>query len=244
MLTNLVYPDGVVGILSFGALMTALRSRLKAGKGCLVDLSQREATTMLLGESILDFSVTGRIAGAMENLHRDMSPHGVYPCLGEDMWVAIAVGTEDEWRGLCMALGDSELASDNRFCDRESRHANQNELDAIIALWTRELDHYEAMHRLQSQGVPSAPVLNGNEVIIDPHLESRGFWDVVDHPEAGTYKQITTPWTLSASPRSTSIPAPGLGEHNLQILNGLLGLPQSEIDILTQRGVIGDTPTD
>ncbi|HIL29915.1 MAG TPA: CoA transferase [Dehalococcoidia bacterium] len=242
LLTNLVYPDPVVGILSFGALMTALRSRLKTGKGCLVDLSQREVTTMLLGESILDFSVTGRIAVPMENLHRDMSPHGVYPCLGEDMWVAIAVGTEDEWRGLCMALGDLELASDNRFCDNESRHANQNELDAIIALWTIEQDHYEAMHRLQSHGVPSAPVLNGNEVITDPHLESRGFWDVVDHPETGPYKQVTTPWLLSKSPRGIPRPAPGLGEHNHQVLTELLGLSEHEIADLITNGITGEIP--
>ena len=242
LLTNLVYPDPVVGILSFGALMTALRSRLKTGNGCLVDLSQREVTTMLLGESILDFSVTGRIAVTMENLHRDMSPHGVYPCLGEDMWVAIAVGTEDEWRGLCMALGDLELASDNRFCDSESRHANQKELDAIIALWTIELDHYEAMHRLQSHGVPSAPVLNGNEVIIDPHLESRGFWDVVDHPETGPYKQVTTPWLLSKSPRGIPRPAPGLGEHNHQVLTELLGLSEHEIADLVTNEITGEIP--
>ena len=242
LLTNLVYPDPVVGILSFGALMTALRSRLKTGKGCLVDLSQREVTTMLLGESILDFSVTGRIAVTMANLHRDMSPHGVYPCLGEDMWVAIAVGTENEWRGLCMALGDLELASDNRFCDSESRHANQNELDAIIALWTIDQDHYETMHRLQSHGVPSAPVLNGNEVITDPHLESRGFWDVVDHPETGPYKQVTTPWLLSKSPRGIPSPAPGLGEHNHQVLTELLGLSEHEIADLITNGITGEIP--
>ena len=244
LLTNLVYPDPVVGILSFGALMTALRSRLKTGKGCLVDLSQREVTTMLLGESILDFSVTGRIAVTTENLHRDMSPHGVYPCLGEDMWVAIAVGTEDEWRGLCMTMGDLELASDNRFCDSESRHANQKELDAIIALWTIEQDHYEAMHQLQSHGVPSAPVLNGNEVITDPHLESRGFWDVVDHPETGPYKQVTTPWLLSKSPRGIPSPAPGLGEHNHQVLAELLGLSENEIADLITNGITGEIPTE
>ncbi len=244
LLTNLVYPDPVVGILSFGALMTALRSRLKTGKGCLVDLSQREVTTMLVGESILDFSVTGRIAGTMENFHRDMSPHGIYPCLEEDTWVAVAVGTEDEWRGLCLVLGNPELASDSRFCDSESRHSNQNELDKIIALWTIKQDHYKAMHQLQSRGVPSAPVLNGNEVIIDPHLESRGFWDVVDHPETGPYKQVTTPWLLSKSPRGIPIPAPNLGEHNHQLLSELLGLSDPEITDLITRGITGDVPVE
>ena len=243
LLTNLVYPDPVVGILSFGALMTALRSRLKTGKGCLVDLSQREVTTMLLGESILDFSVTGRIAGTMENLHRDMSPHGVYPCLEEDTWVAIAVASEEEWRGLCLVLNKPELSSDSRFCDRESRHSNRNELDKIIALWTRKQDHYQAMHRLQDHGVPSAPVLNGTEVITDPHLESRGFWDVVNHPEIGPYKQVTTPWLLSKSRRGIPEPAPDLGEHNHQILSELLGLSDSEIADLITNGITGDIPT-
>ena len=67
---------------------------------------------------------------------------------------------------------------------------------------------------------------------------------MVNHPEAGAYKQVTIPWLLSKSPRATATPAPGLGEHNHQVLNGLLGLSQSEIDVLAQEGIIGDTPTE
>ena len=244
LMTNLVYPDPVVGILSFGALMTALRRRLKTGSGCLVDLSQREVTTMLLGEAILDFSVTGRIAGTMGNRHRDMAPQGVYPCSGEDMWVAISVSSDEEWESLCRVMGQPHLASDSRFADPKSRRNNHDDIDLVISTWTETQDHYQVMYLLQAQGVPAAPVLKGGEVIDDPHLESRGFWDVVNHPEAGTYKQVTTPWLLSDSPRATSTPAPGLGEHNYQVLSGLLGLSKSEIDTLAQKGVIGNTPTD
>ncbi|MEC8856191.1 MAG: CoA transferase [Chloroflexota bacterium] len=244
LMTNLVYPDPVVGILSFGALMTALRRRLKTGSGCLVDLSQREVTTMLLGEAILDFSVTGRIAGTMGNRHRDMAPQGVYPCSGEDMWVAISVSSDEEWESLCRVMGQTHLASDSRFADPKSRRNNHDDIDLVISTWTETQDHYQVMYLLQAQGVPAAPVLKGGEVIDDPHLESRGFWDVVNHPEAGTYKQVTTPWLLSNSPRATSTPAPGLGEHNYQVLSGLLGLSKSEINALAQKGVIGNTPTD
>ena len=244
LMTNLVYPDPVVGILSFGALMTALRRRLKTGSGCLVDLSQREVTTMLLGEAILDFSVTGRIAGTMGNRHRDMAPQGVYPCSGEDMWVAISVSSDEEWESLCRVMGQPHLASDSRFADPKSRRNNHDDIDLVISTWTKTQDHYQVMYLLQAQGVPAAPVLKGGEVIDDPHLQSRGFWDVVNHPEAGTYKQVTTPWLLSNSPRATSTPAPGLGEHNYQVLSGLLGLSKNEIDTLEQKGVIGNTPTD
>ena len=244
LMTNETYPDPVVGFLAFGALMAALRRRRATGRGCLVDLSQREVTSMLLGEAFLDYSANGRVGGTMGNRHRDMSPHGVYPCLGDDMWVAISVSTEDEWLGLCRCIGQPRLASDSRFQDRESRRRNQAELDQIISTWTRERDHYQVMHMLQAHGVPAGAVLKADETLADPHLEARGFWDLVDHPEAGAYKQTTTPWVLSKSPRLPAIAAAGLGEHNFQVFNGLLGLSPGEIDDLVESGITGDTPAD
>ena len=244
LMTNETYPDPVVGILAFGALMAALRQRRTTGRGCLVDLSQREVTSMLLGEAFLDYSANGRVAGTMGNRHWDMSPHGVYPCLGDDMWAAISVSAEDEWLGLCRCIGQPQLACDSRFQDLESRRRNQAELDQIISTWTLEKEHYQVMHMLQAHGVPAGAVLKANETLADPHLEDRGFWDVVDHPEAGTYKQTTTPWILSKNPRLPAIAAAGLGEHNFQVFNGLLGLSPGEIDDLVESGIAGYTPSD
>ena len=244
LMTNETYPAPVVGILAFGALMAALRRRRATGRGCLVDLSQREVTSMLLGEAFLDYSANGRVAGTMGNRHWDMSPHGVYPCLGDDMWAAISVSAEDEWLGLCRCKGQPQLASDSRFQDLESRRRNQAELDQIISTWTLEKEHYQVMHMLQAHGVPAGAVLKANETLADPHLEDRGFWDVVDHPEAGTYKQTTTPWILSKNPRLPAIAAAGLGEHNFQVFNGLLGLSPGEIDDLVESGIAGYTPSD
>ena len=98
------------------------------------------------------------------------------------------------------------------------------------------------MHLLQAHGVPAGAVLKGSETITDPNLQARGFWDVVEHPDVGDYKQTTTPWLLSKSPRRRAVPAPDLGEHNFQVLSSLLGLSQGEIDSLSDSGVIGDTP--
>ena len=197
---------------------------------------------MLLGEAVLDYSVNGRVAGTRGNRHRDMAPHGVYPCLGDDMWAVVSVSSEDEWQGLCQAIGQPHLGLDPHFLDLEARRHNHEALDQIISSWTRERDHYQVMHVLQAHGVPAAAVLTGSETIGDPHLEARGFWDVVEHPEAGTYKQTTTPWILSKSPRRPATAAPGLGEHNFQVLTALLGLPSGEIDALVKSGIIGDTP--
>jgi crotonobetainyl-CoA:carnitine CoA-transferase CaiB-like acyl-CoA transferase len=98
------------------------------------------------------------------------------------------------------------------------------------------------MQRLQSHGVPAGPVTTPAEIIIEPHLEARGFWDTVHHPETGVYRQASTPWQLSRSPRRTTSPAPGLGEHNSYVLGELLGLSAQEIAALEAKGIVGTQP--
>ncbi len=242
LMTNETYPDPVVGILAVGALMAALRRRRQTGQGTLVDLSQREVTIAMLGEYVLDYSVTGRVPGPMGNRHLHMVPQGVYPCQGDDMWVAISVGSDEEWHRLCGAIGQPDLAHAPRFATVLARREYQAELDRLLAAWTQERDHYQAMHLLQAHGVPAGAVLKGGETLVDPHLAARGFWDVVNHPEAGTYTQVSTPWRLSKSPRRPTTPSPSLGEHNHDVLGGLLGLSGQEIAALEAQGIIGTRP--
>jgi crotonobetainyl-CoA:carnitine CoA-transferase CaiB-like acyl-CoA transferase len=242
-MTNETYPDPVVGMLAVGVLMAALRRRRQTGCGTLIDLSQREVTASLLGEAMLDYALTGRVAAPMGNRHPHWAPQGVYPCQGDDMWLAISVSDDNKWQRLCQAIGQPELAQDGRFNTSLARHRHQDELDPLISAWTQTQDHYQAMHLLQAHGVAAGAVLKGGETIVDPHLEARGFWDVVEHPEAGTYKQATTPWQLSKSQRRTAAPAPGLGEHNNEILSTLLGLTEAEMAALEAQGIIGTRPT-
>ena len=242
LMTNETFPDPVVGILAVGALMAALRRRRQTGQGTLVDLSQREVTIAMLGEYVLDYSVTGRVPGPTGNRHPHMVPQGVYPCQGDDMWVAISVGSDAEWHGLCRAIGQPDLAHDPRFATVLARRYYQAELDRLLAAWTQERDHYQAMHLLQAHGVPAGAVLKGGETLVDPHLVARGFWDVVNHPEAGTYTQVSTPWRLSKSPRRPTTPSPSLGEHNHDVLGDLLGLSGQEIAALEAQGIIGTRP--
>ena len=242
LMSNETFPDPVVGILTVGALMAALRARLRTGKGAFIDLSQREVTVGMMGEAFLDYAMNGRVAGLTGNRHPVHAPQGVYPCVGEDSWVAVSVRSDAEWHGLCDAMRRPDLAGDARLATAAGRRDNHAEIDEAIAAWTRERGHYQAMHLLQARGVPAGAVLKGGETIVDPHLEARGFWDTVDHPEAGEYRQVTTPWRMSKSQRIHAAPAPGLGEHNAFVLGDLLGLPASELDALERQGIIGTRP--
>jgi crotonobetainyl-CoA:carnitine CoA-transferase CaiB-like acyl-CoA transferase len=244
LMTNETYPDPVVGILAVGVLMAALRRRRQTGQGTFVDLSQREVTVSMLGEYVLDYSATGRVPAPMGNRHPLRVPQGVYPCQGDDMWVAISVGADNEWQGLCQAIGQPHLTQDPRFATVLARHHHQTELDQILTAWTQEREHYQAMHLLQAHGVPAGAVLKGGEILVDPHLEARGFWDVVNNPEAGPYRQVSTPWHLSKSPRRPTSPSPSLGEHNHYVLGELLGLSMQDITALEAQGIIGTRPVD
>ena len=242
LMSNETFPDPVVGILTVGALMAALRVRLRTGNGAFIDLSQREVTVGMMGEAYLDYAMNGRVAGLTGNRHRVHAPQGVYPCVGEDSWVAVSVRSDAEWRELCEAIRRPDLAGDARLATAAGRREHHAEIDEAIAAWTRGRGHYQAMHLLQARGVPAGAVLKGGETIVDPHLEARGFWDTVEHPEAGEYRQVTTPWRMSRSQRIHATPAPGLGEHNALVLGGLLGLPESELESLERRGIIGARP--
>ena len=242
LMTNETYPDPVVGILAVGAFMAALRRRRQTGSGSFVDLSQREVTASMLGEYLVDYTLSGRIASPMGNRHALRQPQGVYPCQGQDMWLAISVGTDDEWHRLCQAIGQPQLAHDPRFATVLARRRHQDEIDQLLTAWTQEHDHYQAMHILQTHGIAAGAVLTGGETLADPHLQARGFWDVVDHPEAGTYKQFTPPWRLSKNPRQPTVPAPGLGDHNHYVLGDLLGLTEPEIAALEAQGIISTRP--
>lgn len=239
LLTNETYPDPVAGILGVGALIAGLRRVRQTGQGQFIDFSQREATVGLLGDALMDFELNGRVAGPIGNRDPVSAPHGVYPCLGEDAWIAIAVETDEQWRGLRTAMGDPAWADDRRFGTHAGRREFQDEIDERLAAWTAGYEHNELMRLLQGHGVPAGAVLNGVELLADPQLGARGWWEQVTPTAIGrAFPMITPPWRMSASPQAPLSPAPLLGEHNDSIYRDLLGLSAAEYAEYQAAGVI------
>ena len=193
---------GVVGILA------ALNYRNKTGKGQHVDVAQSEAVTTLVPEVIMEYIMNGRIRPRMGNRDEIMAPHGCYPCKGEDKWVAIAIGTDEEWDAMCRVMGNPEWCKDKRFSDQFSRWQNQDELNKLIAGWTKDYTHYEVMHKLQKAGVAAGASLNIEEVINDPHVRSGAFLLNKIILKAGKTIVYRSPWTsalTAPNPRPLSL---------------------------------------
>ena len=235
-------PDPLGGATAAFALMAALRYRERTGEGVHVDLSQREAATLVVGDSVVEYSLTGRVPARLANHEPGAVPSECYPCAGEDEWIALSIRGDREWASLCEAMERADLASDIRFATIVARIRNREALDDLIGDWTARFEKMALMSLLQSHGVTAGAVMNPRELFRDRHLRDRGFWEPVDDYSAGPQEYYGRPMHLSEIPYGTRLPTPKLGQHNREILGGLLGLSDAEVDELTAEAVIGTEP--
>jgi crotonobetainyl-CoA:carnitine CoA-transferase CaiB-like acyl-CoA transferase len=236
------YADAAAGLHAAFAIMAALRYRRTKGIGQYIDLSMREALTPLLGEAIMDYAMNKSIPEPIGNRHPRMAPHGCYRTKGKDKWIAIAVASDKAWRALCEVMGDPRWCRDERFAGVAGRLTHQDEIDKRLNEWTAKHDNVELAKVLQSHGIKAGAVLNAAGMINDPHLKQRGFFQKVEHTEAGRHIMPGISWKMSRTPGRIERPAPRFGEHNRYVFGELLGMSAKEIEQLAQEGVTEEAP--
>ena len=240
--SGLMYPDAVAGLYGFGALATALLHRERTGEGQFIDLSMQEANFTFVGDAWIEYALTGQIRGAMGNRHATQAPHGIYPCLGEDQWVALTVEDDRQWHALCELAEDFPALCEARFGTQAGRKQHEVTLDAILSTWTRTEDKHEVSSRLCALGIPAAPVLNAFEVAKDVALTERGHLVRVAHPETGPWVQSGVPARFSHTPAGVRQHAPLLGQHSAEVLQRLLGMTPDAYATLVDAGITGTAP--
>ena len=246
VMSEIPYTDYTGGEHTVFAVMTALMHRLRTGEGQFIDVSQTQTASATVPEALLDYTVNGRIQPRMGNEDPVMAPHGCYPCRGNDRWCVIAVGNDEEWTALCQALERPLWLADTRFAGPLSRRQHGETLDQYIAEATRDWDSHRLMDALQSRGVPAGAVLDSKDLLLNPHLKERNFYEVVaHHPSTGMppLPYAGRPWKLSGTPGVSGRAAPVMGEHNRLVLAGILGYTDADLEALEAEGVIGYAPT-
>jgi crotonobetainyl-CoA:carnitine CoA-transferase CaiB-like acyl-CoA transferase len=147
----------------------------------------------------------------------------------------IAAADDAMWAALAPVIGldDPALASVT------TRRAHEDRIEAAISAWTCARSPDEAMGILQHAGVAAAAVRAPIDLIGDPHLKARGFWQWTDRAYAGLHPQPSAPYREDGAPVPVKSPAATLGQYNEEVLAGVLGLSKEEIDRLARDGVIG-----
>jgi benzylsuccinate CoA-transferase BbsF subunit len=241
------YPDGPpiplsgsvdlrVGTAAAFAVLAALYHRQRTGEGQNIDLSSTEVMSSMVGEAFLEYGMTGRIQPRMGNRDSVMAPHNCYRCeTGE--WVSIAVGSQEEWAALKRLIADPDLDGE-AFAGPLERWRNQKPLDEIVERWTRQRSPAQLVEMLQGAGVRAMRVHSGDTIASDPHVAARGAVLTVDHPSVGERRVVGPPWRFGEDGVGVRRAAPLLGEHNRYVLGEILGMPDDEIERLTEAGVL------
>jgi len=233
------YSDHVAPQMLVSAITTALLEKHRTGLGQYIDQSQNESALLLLGTPLLDYAANGRIAERMGSRSPNASPHGVFPCLGEDRWCAIAVVNDEEWITFCRTMGQPELAERPEFATLTDRKANEDKLEELVGRWTAEHDPFEVMNLLQAAGIAAGVVETAGDMHNDPQLRHRQHFLEFEHPVMGKVCVDALPPRFSRTPARQYLPPPCLGEHNAYVCTELLKIPDEAFVDLMEKGVFG-----
>jgi benzylsuccinate CoA-transferase BbsF subunit len=242
------YMDDTGGMYGAMCALTGLYHRNMTGRGQHIDFSQMISSVPLNGPALLDFTVNGRgsrRAGfppgnrahwpgtPLVNSYRGptVAPHNAYRTHpgGYNDWCVIVCHSDEEWRRLVQVMGSPAWAGSERLGTVAGRLQHQEELDEHIEAWSLTLGKYELTERCQAAGVRALPVQSAEDrVEHDPQLRARQMYMPIEHPALGVRKVQNAPFKMTETPAANSLPAPLIGEHTREIVEGLLGYSHDE----------------
>jgi crotonobetainyl-CoA:carnitine CoA-transferase CaiB-like acyl-CoA transferase len=237
------YPDFITTWTALTALMAAVVHRKLTGNGQWIDMGMYQIGVALMPEPILGLQANGETWERIGNEDRIHVPSNVYPAAGNDQWLALSVTSDDQWAAFAQAIGRPDLAQDERYREASQRRSRREEIDAIVRTWTAERDAWEATRSLQDAGVPAGPVLNNRDLLLDPHLRARGFYEHVEHWQPmGVRPLIGRPYVFRNTPLRIQKAAPRYGEDNSYVMRDLLHLDEAQIAALYKEVITSDAP--
>lgn len=225
---------------AFVALLAALEYRERTGRGQFIDLAQGEATLQRAATPLMDWLLNQRDAGPTGNRAAAMAPHGVFPAIGDDAWLAIVVRTDGEWQALCNLVPQLDRPE---WTTALGRLRDQDQLDSVLANWTRDHDAMELSIQLQGAGVPAFPLMDPTALLIDDDYSALANANIdlsanAAAPVRGGALYTGAPWKMGRTPAALSGPIPNRGEHDDKIYGELLGLSVEERAELHEAGII------
>lgn len=227
---------GAVAGASWG--LAAAYGRKVVGRGQQVDVSCAEAiaATFTGGQNIGGVAQDGVFDKRTGVGMPQGAPATILPCKDGHVWMlALEPG---QWNGLRQVMGNPEWADLEMFQDMKTRAENADVIYQFIQEWSMEHDKMEIMEKCQAAGCPITAVFTVEEAAKQEHLEERGYFVELEHPELGTVRSLGAPFKLPECPGNPSATAPLLGQHNADVYPELLGLSQAELETLSAEGVL------
>ena len=229
----------LAGVGAAFATVVALLARDVTGRGQQVDVAEAQVQSVLLSGYHLPTFIYRGVAGwrAGNRMRLGLFPNCVLPC--KDGYVCIDAPQMEQYQRFLSLLDDSDWVENPRYRDRRAMSDEYpEEAEALITPWFMQHTKDEILEACLENRVPCVPVRNFDEVLTDPQLNSRDFFQTVDHQEAGPLSYPGAPYRLSATPCRITRSAPALGQHNGEVLCGELGVDPSDLPEMARAEII------
>ena len=232
------YGDIAAGLFLCIAILAALQERNTSGEGQYVDISMLDCQVTVLENAFVRYLNTGEIPHAIGTRHPVIAPFQAFQTKDGYIAVALRGGVKDQWPLYCAAIDRVDIIDDPRFRNGWLRTQNYEELKPILTEAMKAKTTREWVEELERVGIPCGPVNNIDQVASDPQILAREMIIDVQHPDAGKFKVVNTPFKFSRTPYRAERASPDLGEHTEDILGQLLGMTHKEISELEGLSVI------
>ncbi len=227
--------DRLSAIVAGYAIFVALFMRERTGEGQFVDAAMYDSTMILTEAAIAVYAMTGKVlTRGKDELY---APVGGFKV--KDGWIGLIIPGEDMWKRFCTAIGRTDL-TEHELCKGSQNRARNYKtfLKPIVDEWMARHTREEVVRTLMENGVPAGAVQTSEDLFTCPQVAARHMLVEVDDPAAGKVRLANNPFRLSAAAERPPAPPPRLGEHNAEILGGVLGYSVSDIARLKQSGVL------
>ena len=232
--------DTGTGMLMCISILGALYERRASGQGRRLQVAMQDAMLHYMRFPFQVQAQTGKPAGRSggKSLAGGVAPSGIFPCApgGPNDWIYVFARPREHWHRLLKVLGREDLIGDQRYETPAARGERRDEVDALVAEFTRRHDKHEAMRLIGAAGVPAGAVLDTMELSNEPSFEQRGVLQVMEHP-SGPFKMPSWPVRFDGAPPKVE-PAPLLGQHSAEVFGEWLGMSAGDVEALRKEGVI------
>jgi CoA:oxalate CoA-transferase len=235
--TGVSIGDFSSGFFNTLSIVGALLHRAKTGEGQVIDISMQDCIWQLTSiEYSPYYFLNHQEPPRLGNGHSAMIPCNLYPT--KDGRVIINAGVLSQVHRLYTAIGRQDLINTPLGENQNSRYQHREEIDAIIAEWSKTRTSDEIVKLFKDADVPCTKLPTFSEVCNDPQLISRNMIIEVEQTLSGKVKAPGSLFKMSKTPGNIQYPAPLLGEHNEEVLAGMAGYTEEEIVQLSNEGVI------
>jgi formyl-CoA transferase len=228
--------DVLTGMYASVAILAALNHRERTGRGQYIDAALLDTIVAFNANQICSYFASGKVPVRWGNAHPQVVPYEVFPTA--DGHIILAIGNDTQFASFCQAAGCPELVQEPRFRTMSQRIVHRAELIPLIADVMRTRTKHEWIGLLEAANVPCGPINNMKEVFEDPQVLHRGLRVDIPHPSGGKAAVVRSPLRLSETPVEYRLAPPTLGQHNQEILQGLLGRSAAELATLKAAGII------